>query len=248
MAPTPSLKSLFLPVASTDPPVVGAAFKDQRVVNAAGVGRFERCTFVDVRFEMLPGQKGTLAGSEFAECSFRQCYFGPATLDLSRTSFRGSELRDVEFMLGRLSHSSFAGAHLRNVTFRSARLMNASFKGATLRRVSFERATLTGADFTDVQLIQGDFWGEPPWHDALVTDEVRYSFGIVRDLLGRLNQAAVSDLFSADERPRIQAVRDWVGEWAPQGPEAMLLYREVSRFIDKPLFVRLLKHLKETQE
>lgn len=248
VASTPSLKSLFLPAASPGPPVVGENFKEQRVVNAAGVRRFERCTFVDIRFEMSPGQKGSLAGSEFAECSFRRCYFGPATLDLSRTSFRGSDLRDVEFMLGRLSHSSFAEARLRNVTFRSARLLSASFQGATLQRVSFERATLTGADFMDVRLLNGDFWGEPPWHDALVPDEVRYSFGIVRDLLARLDQALASDLFSADERSRIQAIRDWVGEWDPKGPEAMLLYREVSHLVDLPLFVRLLKHLKGATE
>src|SRR5689334_6763080 len=103
MTSTPSLKGLFLPAASAGPPVVGVAFEEQRVINAAGVGRFERCTFTNVRFEVTAGHKGTLAGSEFAECSFRGCYFGPATLDLSRTSFRGSELRDVEFMLGRLS-------------------------------------------------------------------------------------------------------------------------------------------------
>ena len=240
-----ALKKLFVPVTATGSPVIGAKkYQDLQVVDPSGVAAFEACTFTNMRFEASRGHKATIAGSSFTKCVIHDCYFGPATLDLGGTTFRECELRDVEFMLGKLSRSSFSQSRLVNVTFRSADLRGASFTNATLKRVCFERATLVDADFTGVKLIAGDFWGEPPWHGAVVADEVRYSFGIVRDPLIGLDRAAESGAFSDHECQAIRAIHDWLQGWAPDAPEVMLLHREVAHLADLPLFTRILKQLK----
>jgi hypothetical protein len=184
-----------------------------------------------------------MAGSRFSNCDLDNCYFGPATLDLRNTSFAGSKLLDVTFMLGKLAAADFTGAQLKKVTFRRADLTGASFRQATLRRVSFERATLRNADFTGCRLIQGDFWGEIPWDDAIVEDEIRYSFGRVVAPLRVIETLLASREYTNEQCEHFGRLRDWLLGWASQSPEVTLSYDDLTEVFDKATFVWLLKQL-----
>jgi Pentapeptide repeats (9 copies) len=213
-------------------------------VNPQQPAIFEHCSFRDVRFETARATRATLASSRFVECQLQRCYFGPATLDLRGVAFRGCKLTDVTFMLGKLAAADFSGTELVDVYFRRADLTSASFRDTTLKRVSFEQATLLNADFTGCRLIQGDFWGEPPWQDAIVADEVRYSFAIIEQPFDRIDQLLESKAYLPSEREHLLTLRKWLDSWVTDRSAVMLAYRELDKLFDRATFTWLLKQLR----
>jgi uncharacterized protein YjbI with pentapeptide repeats len=69
---------------------------------------FSSCRFTDVRFECKGAAKRSFRGADLSEASLTDCFFGPATLDLSNVSFAGARLQDVTFMFGWLAQTSSA--------------------------------------------------------------------------------------------------------------------------------------------
>lgn len=179
-------------------------------------------------------------------CELSNCYFGPATLDLRGVVFSGSKLKDVTFMLGKLRHADFTNAVLDNVVLRKSDLTGASFRAATLKRVCFERASLQGADFSDCTLVDGDFWGEPPWDGATVPDHVRYSFAVISEPIRRIDVLLRSPELSAIQREHLLRLHEWLMGWAADRPEVLIAHRELSTVFDFPTFAWLLKQLKGT--
>jgi hypothetical protein len=225
-------------------PIREASFDRNRFRDPTGPLHFLDSSFRGVRFEAGGGGVHSLAGSSFTDCRFEQCYFGPATLDLSDVSFAGATLVDVEFMLGKLAGSSFEAAELRNVTFRRANLTGASFRGALLSRVCFEKATLNQADFTGCRFVDADFWGEPPWAGAIVDDAVRYSFGVVHDPVCAIGKLLRSGKYTADQTSNFERLQGWLRDWAPEGQPVMLLHRELADHFNLPTFAWMLRELK----
>ena len=248
MTPHPLLRDLLRPSTEPAPLFVGRTYKGDCLLNPVRPAVFEHCSFTDVKFEAARGAKASLAGTRFSHCELDNCYFGPATLDLRGTSFAGCKLDGVTFMLGKLAGSDFSGAVLKNVALRRADLTGASFRGATLKRVSFERATLLEADFTDCTVLQGDFWGEPPWDGAIVSDDIRYSFAIVKTPVLVIEQLLELHDYSVSQRQHLHQLRDWLLGWAPNSPEVMIAHRELANVFDKDNFIWLLKQLKGAEK
>lgn len=244
MSSQPLLTDLLHPTGGPVPTFAQRTFEGAQLMGPQSPARFEGCTFRKVHFEAVKGKHASLASSAFIGCELRDCYFGPATLDLQAVTFRDCKLEDVTFMLGKLIAADFSGFRLTDVYFRRADLSGASFRDTTLKRVSFERASLTNADFTGCQLVQGDFWGEPPWHDATVPDEIRYSFAIIDDPLQRVDQLLGSTAYSASDRENLLTLREWLSNWANNSPSAMIAYRELNEVFDRETFVWLLKQLR----
>lgn len=244
MPSQPSLKDLLRPVSGPAPSFVERSFIAQRLVGPQRPGVFKACKFRDTRFEAERATRATLAHSLFADCELHGCHFGPATLDLQSVAFRDCKLRDVTFMLGKLAAADFSGSELVNVYFRRANLSDASFRGATLQRVSFERATLTSADFTGCRLVEGDFWGEPPWHDATVPDDLRYAFAIIDHPIQRIDELRHHTAYSDSERNHLATLRNWLVGWRADSSSVLLAYRELDTLFDWATFVWLLKQLR----
>jgi hypothetical protein len=107
-----------------------------------------------------------------------------------------------------------------------------------------ERANLAGADFTGAAFVQMEQWGEPDFTGAIVSDHLRYRYGIVQSprqrLIGLLERGLLSDQdmkSAAILLPRL--------EWCAASPEAMLHYDELGEGIEYTSFVRILKLLKD---
>lgn len=220
-------------------------FGASRFTNCAAAGvSFRRCTFRDVRFECTGTQKRSFANCNFAGSVFRDCYLGPATLDLAGASFESADLRDVTFMLGRLSGASFRNATLEDVALRSAVLHHADFRGATLHRTSLEKADLRDADFGNATFRQMDFWGEPDYTGARIADELRYRFGVVEHPYERLQQLLNRGLVAEPDDRTARTLLDRIPSFAGV-PEGMINYDEVGSGIELTSFVRVLKALKD---
>jgi hypothetical protein len=119
-----------------------------------------------------------------------------------------------------------------------------SFRGAKLRKVSFEKATLQDADFSGAEFFRMDFWGEPDWTGANISDELRYQFGELREPMRVVERAIHSPAVDPDVRAALERLKanhaDLLG-----APECMLIGRELTDIIPPELFPRLLKILKE---
>ncbi len=204
---------------------------------------FRRCLFREVRFECKGTQKRSFANCDFSGSVLRDCYFGPATLNLAGASFESADLRDVTFMLGRLAGARFKDAKLKDVALRSAVLHRADFRGATLDRTSLEKADLRDADFTDAIFHQMDFWGEPDYTGATIADELRYRFGIVTQPYQRLQQLLNRNVLTESDDQTARTLLDRIPSFKGV-PEGMINYDELGAGIELASFVRVLKALK----
>jgi len=173
------------------------------------------------------------------------CEFGPRTLDLAEAQFVDCQLVSTSFILASLPNARFERSTLRDVRFRNGKLVNALFSQSTLERVCFEGATLTGASFVGCQFVDAGYWGEPPWHDAIVPDEVRFSFGLVREPAATVARLVRSGGFSAEEAAALQPLIPWIQGWAAEVPEAMIRFDEVGDLVSFPMFVKLMRRIKD---
>lgn len=203
---------------------------------------FAGCKMKNVRFEA--SSRSSLARADFSLCTISDSYFGPATLDLSGASFRGSVLSRVQFMLGRLRGADFSSSRLVDVRLGSADLREAAFHQARLERVMLEKADLTGADFSAAELVEMEQWGEPNFEGAIISDDLRFRYGIVKHPLKRLDAFLEKAVLSADERLQVARFREAVKDFVGDGEEAMLIASEYSDVISEGLFVKVLKALK----
>ncbi len=135
-------------------------FRDIRWVNCVANGTtFVKCTFDQVWFAAEGAAKSNFSGLKFQDCSFKQATFGPATMDLSSSSFIHCRFDDCVFRMGRLRYAVFDRSYLNYVMLRSADLKEASFRSAVLKKVSFEKAVLDGTDFEGASFVNMNFWG-----------------------------------------------------------------------------------------
>jgi len=222
----------------------GCDLSGSRLTNTTGQDvRFDRCILRKVRIDVDKGKKASFAKASFNGAVFDDSYLGPRTLDLSGTSYREAKMNEVTFMLGKLEEADFTGADLKDVYFRSAELRGASFRNATLTRVSFERAILERADFSDATFVQMDFWGEPDYDGAIVSDDLRYSFGVVRDPRRKIDAL----IARADSGPELtEALRRLRDRYAGflAHPEVLLIGSEMQDAVPPHLFPSVLKALK----
>lgn len=202
------------------------------------------CKLKNVRIECVKARKTSFLGASFDEALLESVYLGPRTLDLSKTSYRGARLTDVTFMLARLPEADFTGARLTDCSFRRGILDGASFRGATLTRVSLEEATLVGADFTDAELHRMDQWEEPNYQGAIISDELRYQFGVVRDPARRVDALIESRALGAEATEGLQRLKAQFSDLLSY-PECLLIGRELEEAIPPHLFAGILKALKD---
>jgi len=205
---------------------------------------FSRCVLKRVRITVEKGKKTSFRGASFDEAILDEATLGPRTLDLSESSFKNARLKNVTFNMGKLDKASFEGSQLEDVFFRSAELRGASFRVAQLTRVSFERASLDEADFTGAIFDQMEHWGEPNFDGAIISDELRYQFGIVRNPLQKLDALIANGAFDAADLDVLRSFRERHREFL-SNPEVMLIAREYEDELDLALFTKVMKVLKE---
>lgn len=222
----------------------GADLSGSDLTNCIGEGvHFDRCTLRKVRITAEKAKKVSFRGASFAGALFDDAWLGPRTLDLSGTIYTGAKLRDVTFMLGRLDGADFSGAKLVDVYFRSGELSGTSFRNASLTRVSFEKAVLAGADFTDSEFDEMEHWGEPNFDGAIISDELRYQYGIVNEPLRKIDALiARSDLGEA-ATAALRRLRTNYADFL-SAPAAMLIGAEMDDAVPRDLFPTILKALK----
>lgn len=224
----------------------GADLSGSILINPQAEGvSFHRCVLRKVKLTAEPGRRGCLRSAVFDHAQIEDADIGPRTLDLSGASFRDAQLVRVTFRMGALTGAYFDRASLIDVTLRSANLVGASFREATLERTSFEKAVLKGADFTGAEFREMETWGEPDYVDAIISDELRYRFGIVRYPVERLEAVLGSGRWSETERRAIGCLIERVRAFAADAPEAMLIQDEYRDVIPPELFRRVLKAAKQ---
>jgi uncharacterized protein YjbI with pentapeptide repeats len=216
-------------------------------LNCMGEGaNFDGATLLDVRIEAAPGYKVPFADASFNSARLDNVHFGPRGLDLSRASFAHARLTNVTFKLASLEGADFSSAILKNCLFTRGHLNDCAFRTSTLVRVSFEGAVLSGADFTGATFKNMDFYGEPDYTGAVISDELRYAFGIVTEPRRRFE--TLMHLPDIDVEIRDAARK--VSETYPSSldaPEAMFVGSEMKDIVPAEIFARLMKALKEMQ-
>lgn len=225
----------------------GADLSGSDLINPQAEGvSFRRCVLRNVRLIAEPGKQGRLRSAVFDGARIEDADVGPRTLDLSEASFREAQLVRVTFRMGALTGASFDRATLTDVMLRSANLEGASFRDAALERTCLEKAVLRGADFTGAKFREMEQWGEPDYAGAIISDELRYRFGVVTDPLERLRAVIGSGRWSEMERQAIERLIGRVRGFATGAPEAMLIEDEYRDVIEPELFRRVLKAAKQT--
>lgn len=223
----------------------GSDLSGSRLTNCTGEAVcFDRCVFRKVWIGAEKAAKVSFRNASFVGAIFRDATLGPRTLDLSSTIYRNARLTEVNFRLGKLEGAEFGGAELENVYFRKALLAGCSFRNARLRRVSFEGADLRGADFTGAVFEQMDFWGEPNYEGAIITDELRYSFGLVTDPLRKVDLLIKRGELGPESTDALRNLRDRYTSFL-SSPECMLIRHELEDVIPLHLFPLILKALKK---
>ena len=223
----------------------GCDLSGSRLTNCIGEGvSFASCTLKKADIYPAKGKKVSFRGASFAGAVIEHSEIGPRTLDLSGTSYRGAALTEVTFMLPKLEQADFTGARIRDCYFRRGILRGVSFRGATLTRVSFEHATLEGADFTDATFDQMDYWGEPNYEGAIISDDLRYRFGEVKEPGTRVDALIARGILGEEETDALRRLRDRYSDLLSY-PEAMFIGHEMEDAVPPHLFGKILKALKD---
>lgn len=197
----------------------------------------------NVDIHCKPGKKASWQGVSFEDARLEHVVFGPRTLDLSQACFRGARLTSVQFRLGKLQDADFERAHLKDVHFREGWLDNVRFCGARLHKVNFEQARLVGADFTGAEFFHQDWFEEPDYTGAIISDDLRYQFAEIKQALAKMERL----IESGELGPAItQGLVAMVGDHRDflSSPELLLVHREFAQYFDRQQFVQLLKALK----
>jgi hypothetical protein len=147
-------------------------------------------------------------------------------------------------MLPKLEHADMTGARISDCYFRRGILRGVSFRGAALTRVSFENASLEGADFTDATFDQMEFWGEPNYHGAIISDDLRYRYGEVKEPGRRVDTLIARGILGPEETEALRRLRTRYADLLSY-PEAMLTGHELEDAVPPHLFGRILKALKD---
>jgi len=106
-----------------------------------------RKSFQDPKQKKLDLSFSYLKGANLRGESFKSFAFG-------RTTFVGSDLREVDFTGSNLELSDFTGSNLEGTCFSKTDLNAADFTSANLSKVDFTSALTTEAKFMDANLIQ----------------------------------------------------------------------------------------------
>jgi uncharacterized protein YjbI with pentapeptide repeats len=224
----------------------GCNLSGSQLVNCTGEGAcFDRCTLRNVRIAAEKATKISFRNASFMGAHFNDASLGPRTMDLTGAVFRNARLTEVDFRLGRLEGADFSGAHLVDVYFRQALLAGCLFRGATLRAVSFEKTELRGVDFTGAVFDQMEHWGEPNWEGAIISDELRYSYGIVSNLGSRVALLIQTGELGPEATDALRALRDRYPSICAT-PESMLIKHELEDVIPPEIFPAVLKALKKS--
>lgn len=220
-------------------------FAKGRIVWESEEGRsFRGSRFTQMQILAPKAERSSMARTNFEGCRFTDCVIGPGTLNLEATVWRNAALREVRFDFAHLAGADFTGAALTNVYFRSGDLRGVSFRSAKLRKVSFEKAVLQGADFTGAEFFKMDFWGEPDWSGAIISDELRYQFGELQDPMRRVESAILSPTIDPAVRDALARLKAHHADLL-SAPACMLIGRELTDIIAPELFPLVLKTLKE---
>ncbi len=168
----------------------GADLTGSEFINCIGENVcFNHCRMHSVSIVSERGCQISYENASFKGASIRYGKFGPGTMNLRGVSFAQAELTQTEFQYGKLSHADFSGGKLVDVWLRSADLTSSNFTDCYMERVCLERANLRECDFTGAEFQKMDFWGEPDFEGAKISDGLRYQFGIVKDPLGAIGVA-----------------------------------------------------------
>ena len=222
-------------------------FAKSRIIGCTGEGAsFRGSRFSQVQILAERAEKVSFRGADFSNARLSDCVIGPATLDLAETIWKDATLREVRFDYARLANADFSEASLTNVYFRAGQLNGVSFRGAALRKVSFEKASLVDADFTGATFFKMDFWGEPDWTGAIISDELRYSYGEIDKPAERVAKLIASPTTPVPMREALERLEQAHSSLLSY-PECSLIGRELTDIIDPELFPSLLKSLKEVQ-
>lgn len=220
--------------------LTGSVFQDCEATGAS----FRGCLLKKVEIRCSPGRKVSWRGVSFENARLEYVTLGPRTLDLSDACFKGARLKNVEFRLGKLPGADFERAQLKDVALRQAWLERVRFCGARIHKVSFEEARLVGADFTGAEFFHQDWWGEPDYTGAIISDELRYQFGEVSQALPKIERLIETQELSPEITQgllgMVERHRDFLSS-----PEVLLVDREFSDFLNRQQFVQVLKALKQ---
>jgi len=225
----------------------GSDLSGSRLINCTGEAVcFDRCVLRKVWIAAEKTTKVSFRGACFVEAVLKDVTCGPGTLDLTNTAFRNARLTEVEFRMGKLEGADFSGADLEDVDFRKALLAGCSFRNAKLRRVSFEGTELRGVDFTGAVLDQMEQWGELNYEGAIISDDLRYSYGIVTDARRKVDLLVQSGELGPESTEALRNLRDRYAHFLSAAPECMLIGHELEDVIPPELFPAILKALKKS--
>lgn len=152
-----------------------------------------------------------LVGSEWEKC------------DLSKMNFRDTDLSNSYFHGGRLQDCDFRGANLEGATFEKLKLLRCDFTGATgLEDIEFE-----DVDMDRVVGLDGQEAPPPPPPPAVGITAFTREQRIQRETGSAQNA----------EMPAVGADGQELPEFRPQDPAGQLLYRELKKLPQIPMWV-----------
>lgn len=222
----------------------GADLSGSTLTNCVGEGvSFRRCILKNVQLHAAKAKKISFRGASFDDALIDHADIGPRTLDLSQATFRGARLTEVTFMLPKLEGADFTGAQITDSYFRRGLLAGASFRSARLTCVSLEQAALEGADFTDATFERMEFWGEPNYEGAIISDELRFRYGEVKEPGPRVDALIARGVLGPEATEALRRLREQFPSLLSY-PECMLIGFEVETAVPPHLFGTILKALK----
>jgi uncharacterized protein YjbI with pentapeptide repeats len=223
----------------------GADLSGSKFTNCIGEGvSFQRCVLKKIQIHAEKAKKISFRGASFDEALLDHADIGPRTLDLSQTTYRRATLSEVTFMLPKLEGADFTDAKLSDCYFRNGILRNVSFRNAKLTRVSLEEATLEGADFTGATFEQMEFWGEPNYEGAIISDDLRYQYGEVKDPARRVDFLIDRGTLGAEATDALRRLKSQFADLLSY-PACMLIGYELEDAIPPRLFGKILKALQD---
>jgi len=224
--------------------IEGADLSGSTLTNCIGEGvSFRRCILKNFQLHAAKAKKISFQGACFDDALIDQADIGPRTLDLSHTTFRGARLNEVTFMLAKLEGADFTDAQITDSYFRRGILAGVSFRRARLTCVSLEKASLEGADFTDATFERMEFWGEPNYEGAFISDELRFRYGEIKEPGRRVDALIARGILGPEATEALRRLKDQFPALLSY-PECMLIGFEVEAAVPPHLFGTILKALK----
>ncbi len=208
--------------------------------------KVESAVWTDVHIR-CKNKTSTLVRAVFRGCTFENCTFGNAALDLTGVVFEDCKFREVTFMYGRLRNAVFTGGELRDSYLRSADLRDGLFRKLLLRKVSFEKADLHGCRFEEVTLQKMDRWGWHGYAGAILPDEQRFEFYETNDPIARLRAALHGGRLPVPQERVLAFIEALEAAHVSSGP-IMLLHNEWKKVLSLTEFAALGRFLTSDNE